>query len=42
MTRNNSSKLVVGNPKIERTTLQNLRARLKQKAKKLNLELEMD
>ena len=42
MTRNNPSKLIIRDLKIERKTLQNLRARIRQRAKKLQLEFEVD
>ena len=42
MTRNNPFELVVENPKIERTSLQNLKARLRQKVEELELEIEVD
>ena len=37
-----SSKLVVGDPKIERITFQNLRARIKYKVEKLEPKFGMD
>ena len=40
MTRSNSSKLLAKDPKIEWIALQNLRARIKQRAKELGVDLE--
>ena len=42
MTRNNPFELVVENLEIESTSLQNLRARLKQKVEELELEIEVN
>ena len=41
MTWNNSFELVVKDLEIERTTIHNLRVRLRKRAEKLKLELEV-
>ena len=40
MTNNNSSSLVAVDPKIEKTALKNLRARVRQQAEELGLNLD--
>ena len=40
MTRSNSSEFFVEDPKIEWTIIQNLRDRIKQRAKELGVDLE--
>ena len=42
MIRNNPSQLVARDPKFERTTLQNLIPRIKQRVKELELEFKVD
>ena len=40
MTRSNLSNLVIANPGIERTAVRNLKARIRQQAKDLGLNLD--